>query len=95
MRIISGPITNHDATDNRGVAILADEANAFWKDDKDAKVNSILAQTLLQRADLVVVKFGNQYKQWNVAFDVRYATLGSRVNKSASSGNPINRPILE
>ena len=91
---LTGPITNYDATDNCGVAILGDEGNAFWKDHKDAKVNSILAQTLLQRADLVVVKFGNQYKQWNVAFDAGYATLGSLVIKSTSSGNPINRPCF-
>jgi YtoQ family protein len=36
-------------------------------------VNAVRTQTLLRRADVVVVRFGEQYKQWNAAFDAGFA----------------------
>ena len=37
-------------------------------------------QTLIKRADVVVVRFGEQYKQWNAAFDAGFAAaLGKPV----------------
>jgi YtoQ family protein len=36
-------------------------------------VNAIRTRTLLDRADAVVVRFGEQYRQWNAAFDAGYA----------------------
>ena len=33
----------------------------------------VRTQTLLRRADVVVVRFGEQYKQWNAAFDAGFA----------------------
>jgi YtoQ family protein len=38
-----------------------------------AGVNAIRTRTLLERADVVVVRFGEQYRQWNAAFDAGYA----------------------
>ena len=35
--------------------------------------NAIRTGTLLREADLVVVRFGEQYKQWNAAFDASSA----------------------
>jgi len=67
------PITDHDASDNVGVDILGQEADPFWKDHKAAKINSIRIKTGLEKADLVVVKFGEKYRQWNAAFDAGYA----------------------
>ena len=67
------PITDHDASDDIGVEILGSEEKAFWKDHKGAGINAIRTQTMIRNADLVVVRFGQQYKQWNAAFDAGYA----------------------
>lgn len=69
----SAPVTDHDASDNCGVAILGAEADNFWKDHKGAKLNAIRTRTLIEKADVVVVRFGDKYKQWNAAFDAGYA----------------------
>lgn len=69
----SGPITDHAASDDCGVKILGNEDKKFWHDNKGAGVNAIRTRTLLERADLVVVRFGDQYKQWNAAFDAGFA----------------------
>ena len=69
----TSPVTDHAASDDVGVAILGEESEAFWKDHKGAGVNAIRTQTLIRRADLVVVRFGDKYKQWNAAFDAGYA----------------------
>ncbi len=69
----SAPVTDHAASDDCGVAILGAEPDSFWKDHKGAGVNAIRTRTLLERADVVVVRFGEQYKQWNAAFDAGLA----------------------
>ncbi|MEM7692834.1 MAG: YtoQ family protein [Pseudomonadota bacterium] len=69
---LTGPITDHDASDDCGVTILGAEDNTFWKDHKGAKLNAIRTQTLLNEADLVVVRFGDKYRQWNAAFDAGF-----------------------
>jgi YtoQ family protein len=65
----TSPVTDHGASDEVGVAILGDERDNFWKDHKGAGVNAIRTQTLIRQADVVVVRFGDRYKQWNAAFD--------------------------
>ena len=70
---LTAPVTNHPNSDDCGVAILGPEDRGFWKDHKGAKLNAIRTRTLLEEADLVVVKFGEKYKQWNAAFDAGYA----------------------
>src|SRR3954471_19409385 len=70
---LTGPVTDHASSDDCGVAILGDEDRAFWKDHLGAGVNAIRTRTLLERADAVVVRFGEQYRQWNAAFDAGYA----------------------
>ena len=67
------PVTDHDASDGVGVDILGAEEKAFWKDHKGAKINAIRTRTALEQADVVVVKFGEKYRQWNAAFDAGYA----------------------
>lgn len=69
----SAPVTDHAASDDAGVAILGEEERAFWKDHLGAGVNAVRTRTLIERADVVVVRFGEQYKQWNAAFDAGYA----------------------
>jgi YtoQ family protein len=69
----SAPVTDHDASDDCGVAIMGAEPNKFWHDHKGAKLNAIRTRTLIEQADVVVVRFGDKYKQWNAAFDAGYA----------------------
>ena len=67
------PVTNHQASDECGVKILGAEEKPFWTDHKGAKVNAIRTRTLIEKADVVVVRFGDKYRQWNAAFDAGYA----------------------
>jgi YtoQ family protein len=69
----TSPVTDHAASDDVGVAILGEENTGFWKDHKGAGVNAIRTQTLIRQADVVVVPFGDNYKQWNAAFDAGFA----------------------
>lgn len=69
----NGPVTDHAASDDCGVAILGAEENKFWHDRKGAQVNAIRTRKGIEDADIVVVRFGDQYKQWNAAFDAGYA----------------------
>lgn len=72
------PVTNHQASDDCGDAILGEESQPFWKDHKAAKINSIRIRKHIQEADIVVVRFGEQYKQWNAAFDAGYAAAAGK-----------------
>ncbi|MES0385531.1 MAG: YtoQ family protein [Hyphomicrobium sp.] len=69
----AAPVTDHPASDDCGVAILGPEPNKFWHDHKGAKLNAIRTRTALEAADVVIVRFGDKYKQWNAAFDAGYA----------------------
>ncbi len=75
----SSPVTDHDASDNCGVKILGNEETQFWKDNKGAKLNAIRTRKEIENSDIVIVKFGEKYKQWNAAFDAGYAAA---LNKS-------------
>ena len=69
----TGPVTDHAASDDCGVAILGAEDQKFWHDHKGAKLNAIRTRKALEEADIVVVRFGDKYRQWNAAFDAGYA----------------------
>ena len=71
--IFSSPVTDHAASDDCGVAILGAETDKYWHDHKGAMVNAIRTRKGIQDADIVVVRFGEKYKQWNAAFDAGYA----------------------
>ncbi len=71
--VFTGPVTDHAASDSCGVRILGEEESAFWRDRKGAGVNAVRTRTLIRRADVVVVKFGEKYRQWNAAFDAGFA----------------------
>jgi YtoQ family protein len=74
------PVTDHGASDDVGASILGDEDEQFWRDHKGAGVNAVRTQTLLRKADVVVVRFGDKYRQWNAAFEAGYAAaLGKPV----------------
>ena len=77
---LSAPVTNHEASDDCGVKILGEEADGFWKDHKGAKLNAIRTRKAIGEADIVVVRFGEKYRQWNAAFDAGYASaLGKSI----------------
>ena len=69
----SAPVADHAASDDCGVAILGAEPDKNWHDHKGAMVNAIRTRKGIEDADVVVVRFGDQYKQWNAAFDAGYA----------------------
>ncbi|MCR9220354.1 MAG: YtoQ family protein [Alphaproteobacteria bacterium] len=70
---VTAPITVHEDSDDCGVAIFGAEPDKFWHDRKGAQLNAVRTQTLIRDADVVVVRFGEKYKQWNAAFDAGYA----------------------
>jgi len=78
--IFDAPVTDHEVSDDCGVVILGTEPNKFWHDHKGAKLNAIRTRTAIEKADIVVVRFGDKYKQWNAAFDAGYASaLGKAI----------------
>jgi YtoQ family protein len=68
-----GPVTDHELSDDCGVLIMGDEPNKFWHDNKGAKLNAIRTRKGIMNADIVIVRFGEKYKQWNAAFDAGFA----------------------
>ena len=67
------PNTNHELSDDVGIKILDKEDKKIWHDYKSAKINSIRTRNAIERADVVIVRFGEKYKQWNAAFDAGFA----------------------
>ena len=73
----SSAVTDHAASDDCGPKILGEENKKIWHDHKSAKINAIRIRKDIEKADIVVVRFGDKYKQWNAAFDAGYsAALG-------------------
>jgi YtoQ family protein len=64
-------VTDHEASDAAGDS-LGPEPEQFWRDHKSAKVNAIRTGILIEKSDLLVVRFGGTYKQWNAAFEAGY-----------------------
>ena len=74
------PVTDHDASDMCGVKILGQEDNPYWRDRKGSGLNAIRRIKMIKDSDIVVVRFGPKYKQWNAAFDAGYAAaLGKSI----------------
>ena len=70
---LTASVTDHSASDNCGTELLGSESEPFWKDHKAAKINAIRTRTLIRHADIVVIRFGETYRQWNAAFEAGYA----------------------
>ncbi|MEA3499123.1 MAG: YtoQ family protein [Campylobacterota bacterium] len=66
-------VTNHEASDAAG-DVLGEESINYWRDHKSANINAIRTKTLIKNCDVAVIRFGNQYKQWNAAFDAGYCS---------------------
>jgi len=67
------PVTVHEDSDDCGAVIFGEAESAFVRDNMGAKVNAIRTRKLIAEADIVVVRFGDKYRQWNAAFDAGYA----------------------
>ncbi|MGE6628835.1 YtoQ family protein [Bacillus sp. NPDC077027] len=68
-----GPMEHHDRSDDIGVEILGEQPNAIFKDDAASDLNNFRTEILLSKADVVIARFGEKYKQWNTAMDASYA----------------------
>lgn len=90
----TSPVTDHAASDDCGVTILGSEDKKYWHDRKGALLNAIRTRHGIETADVVVVRFGTEYKQWNAAFDAGYA---SALGKSLIILSPPehNHPLKE
>ena len=69
----TAPVIDHAASDDCGVSIMGAEDSKFWHDNKGAKLNAIRTRHSIENADIVVVRFGEKYKQWNAAFEAGVA----------------------
>jgi len=72
------PVTDHAMSDDCGATILGKEENSFWHDQKASGINAIRTRNLIASADIVVVRFGDKYRQWNAAFDAGFAAALSK-----------------
>ena len=73
----TAPVTDHDASDAAG-DMLEPSSEGYWRDHKSAKLNAIRTRNMIEMSDLVVVRFGDKYKQWNAAFDAGFcAAMGT------------------
>lgn len=76
-----GPMENHERSDNIGEDILGKQPNNIYKDDAASNMNNLRTSILMNKADLVIARFGEKYKQWNTAMD-------------ASTAITLNKPLI-
>ena len=88
------PETNHANSDDCGVSILGPEKDKFWHDHKGALINSINNSIFIKKSDIVIIKFGEKYKQWNAAFDAGYA-IGLNKNIITLHAKDIDHALKE
>lgn len=67
------PQTNHDRSDGIGEAILGEQPNNLYRDERASDVNNFRTQVMMQKADIVIALFGEEYRQWNTAMDASAA----------------------
>ena len=65
----TGPVTDHGASAASVVAILGAAPAKIWP----AHQGATRTRHEISTADVVVVRFGEKYRQWNAAFDAGYA----------------------
>mmetsp|Transcript_810 Transcript_810/g.1644 ORF Transcript_810/g.1644 Transcript_810/m.1644 type:complete len:207 (-) Transcript_810:94-714(-) len=84
---LTSPNLSHEDSDDCGAFILGmEESRPNW-DRLGGTMNAIRTRTLINEADIVVVRFGEKYRQWNAAFDAGYA---SALGKSVITCHPPN-----
>ena len=88
------PETNHANSDDCGVFLLGPVNDKFWHDYKGASINSINNSICIKKSDIVIIKFGEKYKQWNAAFDAGYA-IGLNKNIITLHAKDIDHALKE
>lgn len=68
-----GPMEDHDRSDGIGEEILGKQPNAIFRDAAASSFNNLRTEILLNKSDLVIALFGEQFKQWNTAMDASTA----------------------
>lgn len=68
-----GPQTDHEQSDDIGETILGKQPDQLYKDDAASSVNNFRTQVLMEKADIVIVLFGEKFRQWNTAMDASAA----------------------
>ena len=66
---LTSPNTSHKDSDDCGAIILGMEEKRTNWDRVSASMNGVRTKALIKDADIVVVRFGEKYRQWNAAFD--------------------------
>lgn len=72
------PQTEHDLSDAIGEKILGEQLGDYYRDEAASAVNNFRTNVLMEKADIVIALFGDQYRQWNTAMD---ATTAVNKNK--------------
>lgn len=67
------PQLNHDRSDSIGEDILGEQPGKYYRDEAASSINNLRTQVMMQKADLVIALFGEEYKQWNTAMDASAA----------------------
>ena len=67
------PILDHGLSDDCGAKLSGPEDKKFWHDHKGAKLNALRTHNAIKNSDIIVVRFGDKYKQWNAAFEAGFA----------------------
>lgn len=68
-----GPMENHERSDYIGEEILGEQPDNIFRDQAASSFNNLRTEILMNKADLVIALFGEQYKQWNTAMDASAA----------------------
>src|SRR5699024_12212026 len=63
------PQTNHDRSDSIGEDILGNQPSQLYTDDAASDINNFRMKVMMEKADIVVALFGEDYKQWTTAMD--------------------------
>lgn len=64
-----GPQEVHQRSDDVGEDVLGEQPGPRYRDLMGGKINNLRRRVLMNRADLAVAYFGDQYRQWNTAAD--------------------------
>ena len=67
------PQTEHDLSDDIGEKILGKQPGNYYRDEAASAVNNFRTTVLMEKADIVIALFGDQYRQWNTAMDATTA----------------------
>ncbi|MFC4077093.1 YtoQ family protein [Salinithrix halophila] len=67
--IFKGPQEDHDRSDSIGERIKGEQPNKEYRDHTASEVNNLRTRIWMEKADVVLALFGDQYRQWNTALD--------------------------